>query len=75
MSEIALPPDLENRLRRSVAEGRMRIAQSVQEPDPEARLALVSRLLAVMGLGLLVAGLSIFFVFVILTLVFHFSPG
>lgn len=75
MSDSARSPELENRLRRSVAEGRMQIARSVQGAEPDTRLTRVSRLLAVAGLGLLVAGVSIFSVFVILTLVFHFSPG
>lgn len=75
MPEVSLPPDLENRLRRSIAEGRMTIADAAQGADPAARVTLLSRLLAIAGLGLLVAGLSIFFVFVILTLVFHYSPG
>lgn len=75
MDDPALSDDLENSIRRSVAEGRIEISKAAQLRNLEGRATFILRLWAVMALGLVVAGLTIFAVFIVLNLVFHFSPG
>jgi len=70
-----LPPDLEKRMRLSVARGRLQISDVVQGDDPMTRATRITRGLAAVALGLLVAGFAILAVFVIVNLVFHIVPG
>ncbi|EEW24168.1 hypothetical protein [Rhodobacter ferrooxidans] len=71
----ASSPKFEKRLRRSIADGRLLIADAINADDPARRPILIVRFAATAALGLLLAGFSILAVFVVLNLVFHFSLG
>lgn len=67
--------EFEQRLRRSIAIGRLTISNAVGTPEPVYIRQTVLRMVTSAALGLAMAGFAILAVFVLLNLVFHFSMG